>query len=211
MSYGKGGYECDVGSQDEASDMEVDDDKQAGASMHNDRKRKRNDDEKNKRARAHVPREGRFITKNRRRPPSTALAVLRQSSVRPFKMQRILHPPRCIPSAHNLVAGFGTTMRDFGSNMNTLVTNFGGGLTNMFCVTVNAVKDVVVATVAAVPPVAQATVPWIAQATIAMSTLTGLALQSPAAVAGLAGVLQVVRRGGVWQALMANLGYLPPT
>jgi hypothetical protein len=201
MSHGKGGYECD---------MEVDDDEQAGASMHNDRKRKRDDDDKKKTARARVPREGRFITKNTRRPPPTALAVLRQSSVRPFKMQRMLHPRRCIPSAHNFGAALATNVRDLGSNMNTMLTGIGGGLTKMFCETVNAVKDVAVAALAAAPPLAQATFPWVGQTTIALSGLTGIALQNPGAFTTMVASITVARRGA-WGVLMDNLGYAPPT
>ena len=174
----------------------------------------KSDSEENK-AGAPLPTEHRFITVNRTRQPQTALALLQQSSrrMRLFKRQRVprslLHPSGYIPSGQNVVRALGTTMCDFGSNMNTLIRDLGGGVTKMFCETLNAAKDIAVAALAAAPPVAQATVPWVAQAMIAVSTLTGLALQSPGAFTTLVGGFQVVREGGVWQALMRNLGYAP--
>lgn len=184
-------------------------------SDNSDSDKSNNGDSEEKKAGAPVPTEHRFITVNRTRPPPTALAVLRQSSrrIRRFKRQRVplsmLHPSGYIPSGRNLLAATGITICNAGTNLKDLFSGFGTGVKEVAIELTRGVTNIVVAGIAALPPVAQATVPWVAQATIALSTLTGLALQNPGSATALAGLGQVLRRGGLMQAFWANLGYAP--
>ena len=166
-----------------------------------------NSDSEEKKAGAPLPTEHRFITVNRTRPTQTALAVIQQSSrrMRLFKRQRVpcstLHPSGYIPSGRNLLPAIGITMCNVGTNVKELFSGFGTGVKELAIEVTRGFTNIVVAGMAAVPSVAQAT--------IAVSTLTGLALQNPGSAAALAGLGQVLRRGGFMQAFWANLGYAP--
>ena len=167
-----------------------------------------NSDSEEKQAGAPLPTEHRFITvnhTNHTRPPPTALAVLRQSSrtMRLFKRQKVsrstVHPSGYIPSGRNVLAASATTMSNLGTNLKDLLSGFGTGL-----------KEVVMKFIdgaVAVTATACAAAPSLAQTTVAVCTLTQLALQNPGNAAALAGIAQVLRRGGLTQAFWANLGY----